>query len=82
MNHILELSKVFSDTDLCVWHGENLAALQRIPDESVNLIYIDPPFNTGKVQSRTRLSDASGDPWLPGRTIQNHGGTADSFEIF
>jgi site-specific DNA-methyltransferase (adenine-specific) len=26
-----------------------------MPDEWVDLIYIDPPFNTGKVQSRTRL---------------------------
>jgi len=29
--------------------------LPGIPDGSVNLIYIDPPFNTGKVQERTRI---------------------------
>lgn len=35
-----------------VIHGDNLAVLQSIPDESVQLIYVDPPFNTGRVQSR------------------------------
>jgi len=35
--------------------GDNLPHLQRMPDESVALIYIDPPFNTGKTQSRTRI---------------------------
>jgi len=33
--------------------GDNLAALAKLPSESVDLIYIDPPFNTGKVQTRT-----------------------------
>lgn len=32
--------------------GDNLAALAEIPDESIDLIYIDPPFNTGKTQKR------------------------------
>ena len=35
-----------------VIQGDNLAVLQSIPDESVQLIYVDPPFNTGRVQSR------------------------------
>jgi len=35
--------------------GDNLAVLRSIPEESIDLIYIDPPFNTGKRQSRTRL---------------------------
>ncbi len=35
--------------------GENLEVLRALPAESVELIYIDPPFNTGKAQSRTRL---------------------------
>jgi site-specific DNA-methyltransferase (adenine-specific) len=29
--------------------------LQSLPDESVHLIYIDPPFNTGKTQKRTQI---------------------------
>ena len=36
--------------------GDNLSILREMPDESVALIYIDPPFNTGKAQARTRLS--------------------------
>ncbi len=36
--------------------GDNLNVLREMPDAEVNLIYIDPPFNTGKVQARTQLS--------------------------
>ena len=35
-----------------VIQGDNLAVLQSIPDASIQLIYVDPPFNTGRVQSR------------------------------
>ncbi|MBT3239272.1 MAG: site-specific DNA-methyltransferase [Chloroflexi bacterium] len=35
--------------------GDNMKALKNIPSESVHLIYIDPPFNTGKVQKRTQI---------------------------
>jgi site-specific DNA-methyltransferase (adenine-specific) len=35
--------------------GDNLAALRSLPDASIPLIYIDPPFNTGKVQVQTRV---------------------------
>jgi site-specific DNA-methyltransferase (adenine-specific) len=35
--------------------GDNLPILKIIPDGVVDLIYIDPPFNTGKVQSRSQL---------------------------
>lgn len=35
-----------------VIQGDNLAVLQSMPDESIQLIYVDPPFNTGRVQSR------------------------------
>lgn len=44
---------------------DNLNVLRSIPDESFRLIYIDPPFNTGKDQARTTISttrdDAAGD---------------------
>lgn len=49
---------------LTIYFGDNLPILQRFPSDSVDLIYIDPPFNSGKVQSRTRLStvrDENGD---------------------
>ncbi len=35
--------------------AENLEFLRSLPAESVDLIYIDPPFNTGKVQQRTQI---------------------------
>ncbi|MBL8045843.1 MAG: site-specific DNA-methyltransferase [Anaerolineales bacterium] len=47
-----------------VYFGDNLAVLQKMPAASVRLIYIDPPFNTGKAQSRPQLKtvrDANGD---------------------
>jgi len=34
-----------------IYHGDNLPILQTFPSESFDLIYIDPPFNTGKTQS-------------------------------
>lgn len=39
-----------------VYFGDNLQHLSAIPSASVDLIYIDPPFNTGKTQSRTQIS--------------------------
>ena len=35
--------------------GDNLPALRDLEAESFDLIYIDPPFNTGKTQARTRI---------------------------
>ncbi len=35
--------------------GDNLQVLQQLPSACVQLIYIDPPFNTGKLQQRTQL---------------------------
>lgn len=35
--------------------GNNLAVLEQIPDEATKLIYIDPPFNTGRTQRRQTL---------------------------
>lgn len=43
------------EADGTVYFGDNLEVLKKLPDASVDLIYIDPPFNTGKVQSRTRI---------------------------
>jgi site-specific DNA-methyltransferase (adenine-specific) len=39
-----------------VMAGENAVALPRLPDGLFDLIYMDPPFNTGRVQSRRTLS--------------------------
>jgi len=51
-----------------VYFGDNLPILQSMPAESVDLIYIDPPFNTGRVQARPRL-----------RTIQAESGDRVGF---
>jgi site-specific DNA-methyltransferase (adenine-specific) len=36
--------------------GENLKLLGRFADQSFQLVYIDPPFNTGKRQTRSVLA--------------------------
>lgn len=44
--------------------GDNASVLPKLPDASVQLIYIDPPFNTGKAQQRRSLRntrDENGD---------------------
>lgn len=49
----------------CELHlGDNLNILEQMPDGSVDLIYIDPPFNTGKPQTYKRIktqADTNGD---------------------
>ena len=35
--------------------GDNLTYLHTVPDGSIDLIYIDPPFNTGHKQVRKQL---------------------------
>jgi site-specific DNA-methyltransferase (adenine-specific) len=44
-----------------IYFGDNLPILQGFPTESVDLIYIDPPFNTGKVQGRTQIKTVRSD---------------------
>jgi site-specific DNA-methyltransferase (adenine-specific) len=38
-----------------VHFGDNLEVISGFPGASVDLIYIDPPFNTGRVQARTQI---------------------------
>ncbi|MDO8338912.1 MAG: hypothetical protein Q7T15_11755, partial [Microcella sp.] len=49
--------------DLLV-HADNLAAMRRMPDASMRMAYLDPPFNTGRAQLRrtTTHSRASAAP--------------------
>src|SRR5687767_15987525 len=42
---------VILDSDLVI-EGENLDVLPALPDASFDLVYIDPPFNTGRAQRR------------------------------
>jgi len=41
--------------------GDCLDALGSVPERSVRLIYVDPPFNTGKVQKRDRIRTTADD---------------------
>ena len=72
-----------------LYYGDNLSILQQyVTDESINLIYIDPPFNTGKLQKRTEIEverDAQGDRvGFQGQTYRTRKGKttdyADKFE--
>lgn len=49
--------------------GDNLPFLRSLPDESFQLIYIDPPFNTGKKQTRQSV-----------RTTRSEGGSRVGFK--
>jgi site-specific DNA-methyltransferase (adenine-specific) len=52
-----------------IYFADNLPLLETFPDAFVDLIYIDPPFNTGKRQSRTQI-----------KTIQNFNGDRTGFK--
>jgi site-specific DNA-methyltransferase (adenine-specific) len=52
-----------------IYFGDNLPILKSLPSESVELIYIDPPFNTKKTQKRTTL-----------KTIQDKNGDRKGFK--
>lgn len=38
-----------------IYFGDNLPILKGMQASSVDLIYVDPPFNTGKLQGRTQI---------------------------
>ena len=63
--------------------GDNLPILQAMPAGGVNLIYIDPPFNTGKHQTRTRIrtvaSETGDRVGFQGRRYQTTGLGSRSF---
>ncbi len=46
------------DGDLVI-EGENAIVLDMLPQDTFDLVYVDPPFNTGRVQSRRTLSVAA-----------------------
>ena len=77
------------DTGVIV-HGDNLAVAATLPDASFRLIYLDPPFNTGKTQRRQRMTvtrdDEGGRTGFGGRTYSSEAGTisryADTFDDY
>lgn len=44
------------DSPNTIAQGDNLSIIQELPDQSFRLIYLDPPFNTGKTQSRQSIT--------------------------
>jgi len=47
-----------------IYQGDNLRILKNLPSDSIDLIYIDPPFNTGHTQTKTKqktIRDSQGD---------------------
>lgn len=41
--------------DGIIIQADNIKVLKSLPNDSIDLIYIDPPFNTGKIQKYVRL---------------------------
>ncbi len=49
---------------ITVYYDDNMNVLRQLSSESIDMIYIDPPFNTGKFQQRTQIKtvrDQEGD---------------------
>jgi site-specific DNA-methyltransferase (adenine-specific) len=44
-----------------IWLGDNIDLLPAVPDGAAQMIYVDPPFNTGKAQTRRTLATARAD---------------------
>ena len=40
--------KIYENPNGQLWQGDNLDLMRKLPKSSINLIYIDPPFNTGR----------------------------------
>ncbi|HWD61236.1 MAG TPA: DNA methyltransferase, partial [Humibacter sp.] len=45
-----------SEGQNCVFEADNLVVLPTLPDAAFTVIYIDPPFNTGRSQQRQTLT--------------------------
>jgi site-specific DNA-methyltransferase (adenine-specific) len=57
------------DGENLVVHGDNLDALAQLPDGAFRLIYLDPPFNTGRNQSRQSITTARVATGAPGDRV-------------
>ena len=68
MDKLRAVIDVNSDDDFVVL-GDCAAVLPTLPDASFQLIYIDPPFNTGKAQQRRTI-----------RTVRDEGGDRTGFQ--
>ncbi|MBO6167345.1 MAG: site-specific DNA-methyltransferase [Kiritimatiellae bacterium] len=76
--HILQAaSEGVSLPSIKVYFADNLQILKTLPSESVDLIYIDPPFNTGHKQLRSRFHTEES-----GKIREASFGYDDSFDDF
>ena len=50
--HHVKVLKIYMNI---IYQADNISLLKQLRSESFDLIYIDPPFNTNKIQSRTEL---------------------------
>lgn len=66
-----------SQPDIKVYFDDNLNILKQIKDKSIDMIYIDPPFNTGVKQIRTRFHTENGT-----KISENTYGYQDRFDDF
>jgi site-specific DNA-methyltransferase (adenine-specific) len=48
---VWDAAALTTDAPGFIVHADNLAVTATLPDESVRLIYLDPPFNTGRPQT-------------------------------
>jgi len=58
-NHIKSIKKMVKIKDGVIYQGDNLNVLKRIPSNSINLIYLDPPFFSGRTYSKGFLEEGN-----------------------
>jgi site-specific DNA-methyltransferase (adenine-specific) len=72
------------DSDNLVILGDNLAIAAELPDASFRLIYLDPPFNTGRRQRRqaltTKRAEGGSRVGFKGQTYDTVKGTLYSYD--
>ena len=73
-----------SDGPNRVIYGNNLPVISALPDESFRLIYLDPPFNTGRTQQRqvitTQRSSDGARTGFQGRSYETIKGTLTQYD--
>jgi len=62
-------SPITEPATLDIYFGDNLSVIREFPSESFDLIYIDPPFNTGRLQSRSQI-----------RTVRDEQGDREGYQ--
>lgn len=67
-----------------VIHSDNLPVISALPDESFRLIYLDPPFNTGRTQARRSIttvqSESGGRVGFKGRSYDTIKGILTQYD--